>query len=137
MIKVYVSPSCSSCRKVKQWFKEQNIPFKECNIFGGLTPSQIKEMIVKSENGTDDIISPRSKLVQEKDIDFDSMKISELISFIREHPSVLRRPIIIDDRKMQVGYNSEEIRAFIPASRRYAEEVCLACPKYSDCEGHK
>ena len=29
MIKIYTSPSCSSCRKVKQWFDEQKIPYEE------------------------------------------------------------------------------------------------------------
>ncbi len=137
MIKIYTSPSCASCRKVKQWFEEQKIPYSDRNIFGGLTPDEIKEMIVKSENGTDDIISPRSKIVQEQNVDFDSMKISELIAFIRANPTVLRRPIIVDDRRIQVGYNSEEIRTFIPRARRIAEEACLACPKYLDCDGHK
>ena len=35
MVKIYVSPSCSSCRKVKKWFDEQNIPYTEKNIFNG------------------------------------------------------------------------------------------------------
>lgn len=122
---------------MKQWFDEQKIPYTDHNIFGGLTPTEIKEMIVKSENGTDDIISPRSKIVQEQHIDFDSMKISELIDFIRANPTVLRRPIIVDDRRIQVGYNSEEIRTFIPRARRIATEACLACPKYLGCDGHK
>lgn len=137
MIKIYTSPSCSSCRKVKQWFEEQKIPYVDRNIFAGLTPDEIKEMIVKSENGTDDIISPRSKIVQEQHIDFDSMKISELIQFVRENPSVLRRPIIVDDRKIQVGYNAEEIDAFVPRARRFARFACLSCPQYQDCDGHE
>ena len=28
MVTIYTSPSCASCRKVKKWFIEQNIPFK-------------------------------------------------------------------------------------------------------------
>lgn len=33
MIRIYTSPSCSSCRKVKKWFEDQKIPFEERNIF--------------------------------------------------------------------------------------------------------
>ena len=33
MLTVYVSPSCSSCRKVKDWLNEHNIEFREKNIF--------------------------------------------------------------------------------------------------------
>ena len=88
-------------------------------------------MITKSENGTDDIISPRSKIVQENNIDFDEMKISELVRFIKANPSVLKRPIIVDDRRLQVGYNEDEISAFIPLARRYADMVCANC---GNCE---
>ena len=33
MIVVYTSPGCASCRKVKQWLKDRNLPFTEKNIF--------------------------------------------------------------------------------------------------------
>ena len=75
MIRIFTSPSCSSCRKVKAWFDEQKIPYEAVNIFGDdFTKDDIRELIAKSENGTDDIISPRSKIVQENHINFDDMK---------------------------------------------------------------
>lgn len=131
MITIYTSPSCSSCRKVKKWFEEQEIPYKEKNIFNAvLNPNELKDMIEKSENGTDDIISKRSKIIKEGNVDIDSMKISELIEFIRKNPSVLKRPIMVDDKRIQVGYNSEEIRTFIPRAKRIAAMACLDCQKW-------
>jgi len=127
MIKIYTSPSCSSCRKVKKWFEEQQIPFEERNIFNAaLDPVELKEILFKSENGTDDIISERSKIVKEKKVNVEDMTISEMISFIRENPSVLKRPIVVNDRRIQVGYNEEEIRSFIPQARRIFEKHCNA-----------
>ena len=32
MVDLYVSPSCTSCRKAKQWLEKHNIPYKERNI---------------------------------------------------------------------------------------------------------
>lgn len=139
MIKIYTSPSCSSCRKVKKWFDEQNIPYKEKSIFSpSLNIDDIKEILIKSENGSKDIISERSKVIQEKEINFDDMKVSELLKFIKENPSILKRPIIVDTDRIQVGYNDEEIRSFIPAAQRIAMYACSKeqCPKYDDCE-HK
>ena len=131
MITIYTSPSCSSCRKVKKWFEDQNIPYREKNIFASrLTEAELKDMLIKAENGTDDIVSNRSKIIKEKKVDIDSMTISELVSFIRDNPSVLKRPIMLDDRRMQVGYNSEEIRTFIPRAQRIAE---MACPSPEFC----
>ena len=137
MIKIYTSPSCSSCRKVKKWFEEQKIPYVEKNIFSSvLNPDELKEILAKSENGTEDIISTRSNIIKEGKIDIDSMSVNELIKFIQKNPSCLKRPIMVDDKKIQVGYNEEEIRSFIPAARRVAQRNCLhydSCEECPDC----
>lgn len=137
MIKVYTTPSCSSCRKAKKFFDEENIPYLEKNIFvSELNDKELRDILVKSENGTDDIISKRSKVITEGKVDVDSMTINELIAFIRKNPSVLKRPIMVDDRKIQVGYNEEEIRVFIPHEQRIKEWSCkkTTCPAFNNCE---
>jgi regulatory protein spx len=79
---------------------------------------EIKDILEKTENGTEDIISTRSKVIAENNIDLDSMSISELIAFIQDNPSAMKRPIIIEGNKLQIGYNEEEIRMFIPRKLR-------------------
>ena len=119
MIRIYTAPSCASCRKVKAWLKENDLPFVEKNIFStSLHKEELQELLARSENGTDDIISKRSKVIKEQNIDVEDMSVNELISFIKDNPSILKRPIMLDDRRFQVGYNSEEIRAFIPRNLR-------------------
>ena len=83
MIKIYVSPSCSSCKKVKKWFNDQNIPYEEKNIFASrLTEEELKDMLIKAENGTDDIVSNRSKIIKEQKVDIESNNKEKLeISF--------------------------------------------------------
>jgi len=125
MIKVYVSPTCSSCRKVKQWFNEQNIPFEEKNIFKSeINDADLKEILEKSENGTEDIIAKKSKIMKEQNVDLDNMTISQMIAFVRENPSVLRRPIVVDDRHIQVGYDADEMTTFIPRAKKFIEINC-------------
>jgi len=119
MITIYISPSCSSCRKAKRWLEKYNLEYVEKNLF--ITPlsvREIKDILEKTENGTEDIISTRSKVIAENNIDLDSMSISELIAFIQENPSAMKRPIIIEGNKLQIGYNEEEIRMFIPRKLR-------------------
>ena len=137
MIKIYTTPSCSSCRKAKKFFAEENIPYLEKNILvTDLNENELRDILVKSENGTEDIISTRSKIIKESGVDVENMTISELIKFVRENPSVLKRPIMVDESKIQVGYNEEEIRVFIPHERRVAEWSCKKeeCPAFSSCE---
>lgn len=126
-VKVYTSPSCASCRKAKKWLKDFGIDYVEKNIFvSKLNKDEIKAILEKTENGFEDIISTRSKVFKENNIDLESMSINELLDFIEEHPSVLKRPIIIDDRRLQIGYNDEEIRVFVPRELRkfYLKENC-------------
>ncbi|MBQ7249790.1 MAG: transcriptional regulator Spx [Bacilli bacterium] len=138
MLKVLVSPSCSSCRKVKKWLDENHIPYRAIDIFSDqLTYDDVLEAIVKSENGTEDIVSTRSKVFQEGNVDLEELSVSEFIRFVLANPSVLKRPIIIDDHRLQVGYNAEEISTFLPMARRLANESCTKdCPKWPDCENH-
>ncbi len=138
MIVVYTSPGCASCRKVKQWLKDRQLPFVEKNIFKTLLDEdEIRYLLMRSENGTDDIISKRSKIITESKIDIDSMSVNEVIHFIQENPSVLKRPIIFDERSFQVGYDSEEIGVFVPQElRRIALSSCSKdCPNYAGCAG--
>lgn len=113
MIVVYTSPGCASCRKVKNYLKENELKYVEKNIFKTLlNEKEIKYLISRTENGTEDLISKRSKLVQENCCDIDSMSINELCKFIVNNPSVLKRPIIIDDKNLQIGFDEEEIEVF-------------------------
>lgn len=122
MITIYTTPSCASCRKAKKWFEEYKIDYQEVNLFNTkLTKTDIIRILDKTENGFEDIISTRSKIISENKIDINSMKMHELLDFIIENPSILRRPIIIDEKRLQVGYNDEEIRTFLP--RKIREEL--------------
>lgn len=136
MILVYTSFGCASCRKVKQWLKDRNIPFVEKNIFTTmLNEKELRMILRRSENGTDDIISKRSKIIKENHIDIDEMSTSELIQFVQQNPSVLKRPIMIDERQFLVGYDEEEIEVFIPRElRALADHACSPeCANYEMC----
>lgn len=64
MVTLYTSPSCTSCRKARAWLEEHDIPYKERNIFSEpLSLDEIKEILRMTEDGTDEIISTRSKNV--------------------------------------------------------------------------
>ncbi|RBW69941.1 transcriptional regulator SpxA [Bacillus taeanensis] len=115
MVTLYTSPSCTSCRKAKAWLNEHDIPYVERNIFSEpLSLEEVKEILRMTEDGTDEIISTRSKTFQALNLDLDSMPLHDLFEVISKHPGLLRRPIIIDEKRLQVGYNEDEIRRFLP-----------------------
>lgn len=122
MLNLYTSPSCTSCRKAKAWLKEYDISFKERNIFANpLNKEKIMQVLRMTENGTEEIISTRSRTFQNLKINLDDLSIDQLIDLVEKNPSLLRRPIIMDDRRLQVGYNEDEIRRFLPRKVRRLE----------------
>ncbi|TCT22412.1 regulatory protein spx [Melghiribacillus thermohalophilus] len=119
MVTLFTSPSCTSCRKAKAWLEEHNIAYKERNIFSEpLTVDEVKGILRMTEDGTDEIISTRSKAFQKLHVNLDQLPLKDLIRLIQDNPGLLRRPIILDEKRLQVGYNEDEIRRFLPRTVR-------------------
>lgn len=132
MIVIYTAPGCQSCRKVKTYLKDNQIEYKEKNIFKTLlNENEIKYLISRTDNGTDDLISRRSRIMQENNFNIDNMTIDELCKFVVENPSVLKRPIIIDDKNIQVGFDEEEIEVFNKIKR--IGKCDKNCSHYNTC----
>ena len=122
MLTLYTSPSCTSCRKARAWLVEHEIPFKERNIFSDpLNITELKSILKLTEDGTEEIISTRSKVFQKLEMDLDDLPLDELLKLVQENPGLLRRPIMLDEKRLQVGFNEDEIRRFLPREVRALE----------------
>lgn len=122
MVTLYITPSCTSCRKARTWLEENEIPYEERNIFTEpLSITEIKSILRMTENGTEDIVSTRSKAYSELDVELSEIPLNDFFTMIQEQPGLLRRPIIIDDKRLQIGYNEDEIRRFLPREVRALE----------------
>ncbi|MFC2948881.1 transcriptional regulator Spx [Virgibacillus sediminis] len=119
MVTLFVTPSCTSCRKARKWLQANDIDFAERNILSeSLTLPEIMEIFRLTDNGTEDLISTRTEWF-EKNIDhLDGMHLTDLYCFIQDNPSILRSPIIHDGKRLMVGFNEFQIRRFIPKSVR-------------------
>jgi len=122
MVIIYLSPSCTSCRKAHAWLEEYNIPFVERDIINEPpTKDELEKILSLTAKGTEEIISTRSKAFRRLNVNIEEMSLQELYELIQEHPEILRKPIIVDKRRIQVGYNESEIRQFVPKKVRQHE----------------
>lgn len=79
MVTLYTSPSCTSCRKAKAWLEEHEIGYTERNIFSEpFSIEEIKEILRMTEDGTDEIISTRSKTFQKLNVNLELLPLQEL-----------------------------------------------------------
>ncbi|WP_419887821.1 transcriptional regulator SpxA [Neobacillus niacini] len=119
MVTLFTTPSCGSCRKAKAWFEKHQIDYIERNIIAEpLTIDEIKSILRLTEEGTDEIISTTSKVFQELNVDIESLPLNALYNLITNNPKMLRRPIMLDEKRLQVGYNEDEITRFLPRRLR-------------------
>src|SRR5699024_533844 len=92
---------------------------KEKNMFDEpLTESDIKKIVAATEGGVQDIISTRSKIYEKLGIGFNELTLKQMIVLFKEYPSLLRRPILIDEKRILIGFNEDEIRSFVPREIR-------------------
>ncbi|UIJ64335.1 transcriptional regulator SpxA [Bacillus cereus] len=119
MVILYTTASCTSCRKAKAWLEEHQIDYIEKNIVSNsMTVDELKSILRLTEEGATEIISTRSKTFQDLNINIDELSLNEFYTLIIEHPLMLRRPIMLDEKRLQIGFNEEEIRKFLPRSVR-------------------
>ena len=115
---VYTSTNRQS-RPINQFFEEYDVEVIERRVSRSFEPLTEKEVIkiLNAAGGFHEILAERTKVYKEKIgplLHKGEITVNELIQFIIKNPSVLRYPIIIDDKRCEVGYNVETIRAFLP-----------------------
>lgn len=121
-VTIYTQASCSSSRKALKWLKDNNITYKEKRITSQpLTLAEFKEILSMTEDGTDEIIATNSNDFKNLNIDIEQLSIKELYELIQQYPRMLRSPILLDEKRIQIGYNEMDIRRFIPRKVRAFE----------------
>ncbi|HWK21742.1 MAG TPA: transcriptional regulator Spx [Ureibacillus sp.] len=121
-VTIYTQSSCSSSRKAIKWLKENDIKFTEKRITSQpLTLAEFKNILRMTEDGTDEIIATNSNDFKNLNLDIDQLSIQDLYNLIQQYPRMLRSPILLDEKRIQVGYNEMDIRRFIPRKVRAYE----------------
>lgn len=114
VIRLYYDLSNSSSRKAIEWFKSMNIEISIKRI-QNITREELLHALYLSEQGFTDILKGKGKAgsdIEKMKNMVRQMNFSEAVDFILVHMELLKVPIILDDNKLMIGFNSEEIRKF-------------------------
>ncbi|MDX5022622.1 transcriptional regulator Spx, partial [Streptococcus suis] len=88
-----------------------------------LTRDEILEILTKTESGIESIVSSKNRYAKALNCNIEELSVNEVIDLIQENPRILKSPILIDDKRLQVGYKEDDIRAFLPRSIRNVENA--------------
>ena len=124
MIKIYTVSSCTSCKKAKNWLNAHQLSYNEHNLGKeAITKEEILNILTKTENGIASIVSSKNRYAKSLDCDIEELSVNEVIDLITSNPRILKSPILIDEKRLQVGYKEDDIRAFLPRSVRNVENA--------------
>lgn len=124
MIKIYTVSSCTSCKKAKNWLNAHQLSYNEHNLGKeAITKEEILDILTKTENGIASIVSSKNRYAKSLNCDIEELSVNEVIEIITENPRILKSPILIDEKRLQVGYKEDDIRAFLPRAVRNVENA--------------
>lgn len=137
MIIIYAQGTNTSNTQALSWFKMRGIDVHEEKMYK-LSRESLLHILSLTEQGFSEILKHRAgegTLLKNKLDAISSLSFNESVDFIVKNPEVLRSPIIFQENKLLVGYNSEEIRKFMPQKYRKVAVKASEKSKKSDKKG--
>lgn len=123
MLRIYTGYTGNdSSRLAIQWLDEYQMMYEEIQVaVRPLTIGDFKELLPYAKNGMDTFLTlPARQEEQLKD-----MSLNKVIDYLVKHPKKVRKPILFDGKKLEVGFSHNEIRCFIPREWRQEQRNCL------------
>lgn len=110
MLKVYTGTNSNTSRKVVKWLEEEQVPFQRIKVTkDSLDINELKHLLQWTNSGLFELLIKNIN----KDA-FHELSLNEALEVVVNNPKLLRKPILFDGEKLQIGYNVEEIRSFFP-----------------------
>lgn len=104
-------PKCTTCKKAKNWLKDNNIEFEERNIVEeNPSKEELTKWIEKSNLPLKRFFNTSGKLYREMNIK-DKIKDSsdeQLIDILSTNGMLVKRPIFIGEDSVLVGFKEDE-----------------------------
>jgi len=104
-------PKCSTCRKAAKWLKDNNIEVESRDIsVQNPTEEELSEWIKRSGLPVIRFFNTSGRIYKEQNLK-ETVKTSspdELISLLASDGMLVKRPLIINDRFIIVGFNETE-----------------------------
>lgn len=113
-MKLYAYKNCDTCRKAKKWLTAQGIEFEEIAIREKPpTAAELKRMLAAYDGELRRLFNTSSKDYREaglKDV-LPTMKPADAFKRLRENGNLVKRPFLVSDDAMLVGFKEPEWKA--------------------------
>lgn len=111
MIKFYGLKNCSTCRKAQAFLENQGLEIDEYLDIRETPPAkaEILRALDQTEGNPRKILNSSGKLYREMELKdkLDDMPDGELVDLLAKNGMLIKRPFIVDDKRLSVGGREE------------------------------
>jgi Spx/MgsR family transcriptional regulator len=111
MLKLYLKPNCSTCRKARTLLREKGAEFEEVDLNRGLSEAEIEALI--GERDYRQFLNTRNELYRERGMARNVPPRSEAVRLMSQHPNLIKRPILVRGTRMVLGCDVDGIAGII------------------------
>lgn len=111
MITIYQHPTCSTCKKARAWFDQEQIPYELKDIREEAPDKETIRQAFEAGNLTlRRIFNTSGNLYKEMQLKdkLDDMSIEDALDLLQSDGMLIRRPFITDGKNSTFGYKEEE-----------------------------
>jgi Spx/MgsR family transcriptional regulator len=108
MVKMYGIPNCDTIKKARQWLNEHNISYdfhdyKKLGVDEALLNGWINQL------GWEKLLNKRSTTWRQLDQTLKAnLDEKQAIKIMLAHPSIIKRPLLDDGRRLHLGFKAEQ-----------------------------
>lgn len=114
MIKVYYRKGCTSSSRALNWLQKYKLPANKV-LVSRIRREDVMEALRLSEGGVDDLLRfPRTA----EELELSEMSLDACVRFLVSHTNLIRSPLLIEDEKLLIGFNEDQMRQFLPKAYR-------------------
>ena len=112
MLHVIGIKNCDTIKKTKKWLTENEVEFEFIDLKKEpLSIDEIKELEYKV--GLDVLVNKRGTTYRNLGLKDRDLSDEEMVGILQENQSMIKRPVLVLDEAVLVGYDKEAIKNFV------------------------
>src|SRR5271156_3707363 len=115
MLKLYLKPNCSTCRKARTFLRDKGAAFQEIDLNRGLTETEL-DMLIGARDYRQ-FLNTRNQLYRENGMKQNPPSRAAALRLMSQHPNLIKRPILVQGSRMVLGCDEEAIGALVLTKR--------------------
>ena len=111
MLHIIGIPNCNKIKQTKDWLEEKGIDYELINVKKEpLTMDELKDLEFKV--GLDVLINTRGMMYRKLELKEKNLSDDELMKVLLENQNMMKRPILVYEDSVMVGYDEEAFENF-------------------------